>query len=105
MPFWDTSALMKLYVRERDSDYFVRLAREPETHTIISQISVHEMWSGLHRKEFMRAIPANTAELAYQSFEHHVEDSVLDVIPYGRDVASEFNRIIRICYGANPVVP
>ena len=87
MPFWDTSALMKLYVRERDSDHFVKLAREFETRAIISQFSIHEIWSALQRKEFMGAIPAGTAEMAYRKVCHQVEDAVLQVIPYGRDVA------------------
>ena len=43
MPFWDTSALVKLYVRERDSDDFVELARKSETRATISQLSIHEM--------------------------------------------------------------
>src|SRR6266540_1039780 len=67
MPFWDTSALVKLYVRERDSDHFV--------------------------------------ELAYREFHDDVEDAVLKLIPYGRDVALEFDRIVRVCYRASPVVP
>jgi predicted nucleic acid-binding protein len=105
MPFWDTSALMKLYVRERDSDYFVKLAREFETRAIISQLSIHEISSALQRKEAMGAIPVDSAEMAYRKLCDHVEDSVLQVIPYGRDVALEFDRIVRVCYKARPVVP
>ena len=105
MSFWDTSALVKLYARERDSDRFVELARKSETRAIISQFSIHEMRCVLHRKEFARAIPADTAELAYRKFYDHVEDAVLKIIPYGRDVALEFDRIVRICYRATPVVP
>jgi predicted nucleic acid-binding protein len=105
MPFWDTSALVKLYVRERDSDRFVELARKSETRATISQLSIHEMRCVLHRKEFARAIPPNTAELAYREFHKDVEDAVLKLIPYGRDVALEFDRIVRVCYRANPVVP
>lgn len=96
---------MKLYVRERDSDHFVKLAREFETRAIISQFSIHEIWSALQRKEFMGAIPAGTAEMAYRKVCHQVEDAVLQVIPYGRDVALEFDRIIRACYKARPAVP
>ena len=105
MPFWDTSALVKLYVRERDSARFVELAAKAETRTRISQFSIHEMRCVLYRKEFGRAIPPDAAELAYRRFHHHVEDSLLQIIPYGRDVALEFDRIVRICYRATPVVP
>lgn len=105
MSFWDTSALVKLYVRERDSDRFLELARKSETRAIISQLSVHEMCSVFHRKAFARAIPSGAAELAYRQFLHDVEDAVLKIVPYGRDVAVEFDRIVRACYRASPVVP
>src|SRR5438105_12239621 len=105
MSFWDTSALATLYVRERDSDRFLELARKSETGATISQLSIHEMCSVFYRKEFARAIPSGTAEIAYRQLQQDVEDAVLKVIPYGRDVAIEFDRIIRVCYRARPVVP
>ncbi len=105
MSFWDTSALVKLYVRERDSDRFVELARKAETRAIISQLSIHEMRCVLHRKEFARTIPSDTAELVYRRFYDHVEDAVLKVVPYGRDVALEFDRVVRVCFRTSPVVP
>jgi len=105
MPFWDTSALVKLYVRERDSDRFVELARKSETRAAISQLSIHEMRCVLHRKEFARAIPPDAAELAYRKFHNDFENAVLKLIPYGRDVTLEFDRVVRICYRARPVVP
>ena len=105
MPFWDTSALVKLYVRERDSDRFVELARKSETGATISQLSIHEMRCVLHRKEFGRVIAGDTAEFTYRRFCRDVENAVLKLIPYGRDVALEFDRIVRACYRASPVVP
>jgi predicted nucleic acid-binding protein len=105
MPFWDTSALVKLYVRERDSDRFVELARKSETRATISQLSIHEMRCVLHRKEFARAIPPDAAELAYRKFHDDLEDAVLELIPYGRDLTLEFDRVVRVCYRARPVVP
>ena len=105
MPFWDTSALVKLYVRERDSDRFVELVRKSETRATISQLSIHEMRCVLHRKEFARAIPPDAAELAYRKFHNDFENAVLKLIPYGRDVTLEFDRVVRICYRARRVVP
>src|SRR5438477_12715382 len=105
MPFWDTSALVKLYVRERDSDRFVELARKSETRATISQLSIHEMRSALHRKAFARTIPPDAAELAYRKFHNDFDNAVLKLIPYGRDVTLEFDRVVRLCYRATPVVP
>ena len=66
---------------------------------------MHEMHCALLRKEFARAIPPGTGELAYREFHKDVADAVLKVIPYGRDVALEFDRIVRVCYLAKPIVP
>ena len=77
---------------------FVELARKAETRAIISQLSIHEMRCVLHRKEFARTIPPGTAELAYRRFYDHVEGAVLKVVPYGRDVALEFDRVVRVCF-------
>lgn len=96
--------MVKLYARERDSDRFVELARKSETRATISQLSIHEMRCALLRKEFARAIPPDTGEFAYREFQKDVDDAVLKVIPYGGDVALEFDRIVRVCYRARPVV-
>jgi predicted nucleic acid-binding protein len=105
MAFWDTSALIKLYVRERDSDDFTEIIRNSETGAQISQLTLAEMRCALWAKEFAKAIPANMAEATYQEFRDDVEAGILKVIPYGRDVQEEFDRLARVCYRASPVVP
>jgi predicted nucleic acid-binding protein len=104
MAFWDTSALVKLYVRERDSDYFRELMRASANTAIISQISLAEMHRALWAKQIARAIPEHRAETTYQRFRSNVEGANLEVVPFGRDVQHEVDRIIQICYRAKPVV-
>ena len=104
MAFWDTSALIKLYVRERDSDHFADIIRNSQSRAAISQLTLSEMRCALLGKEFARAIAPNMAELIYREFRDDVEAATLKVIPYGRDVQDEFDRIVRVCYRAKPVV-
>jgi predicted nucleic acid-binding protein len=105
MAFWDTSALLKLYVRERDSGSFHYLIQTLPEKTAISELTVAEMHRALWAKELARAVPANFAQKAYREFRADVETAVLDVLPFARAVQEEFDRIISICYQAGPPVP
>jgi predicted nucleic acid-binding protein len=105
MGFWDTSALVKLYVRERDSDHFREMMRTSAETPIISQFSVAEMHRALWAKERARAIPKHRAEATYREFHGDVESANIEIVPFGRDVQHEFDRIIQICYQATPAVP
>jgi predicted nucleic acid-binding protein len=105
MAFWDTSALLKLYVREHDSDRFRHLIQNLPEKTAISQFTLAEMHRALWAKVFARAVPANFAQKAYREFRADVEAAVLDVVPFGGAVQGEFDRIIPICYRASSPVP
>ncbi len=105
MAFWDTSALLKLYVRERDSDRFHDLVQTLPEKTAISQFTLAEMHRALWAKVFARAVPVNFAQKAYREFRGDADRAVLDVVPFERAVEEEFDRIIPICYQASPPVP
>ena len=105
MAFWDTSALLKLYVRERDSDRFHDLIQSLPEKTVISQFTLAEMHRALWAKVFARAVRVNFAQKAYRQFRADADPAVLDVVPFERAVEEEFDRIIPICYRASPPVP
>ncbi|MGH8101980.1 MAG: type II toxin-antitoxin system VapC family toxin [Chthoniobacterales bacterium] len=105
MAFWDTSALIKLYVPERDSDRLREVMRTSASLPTISQFSLAEMFRALWAKEFARSIPVNRAEATYLEFREDLEAASIQVIPFGGDVQSEFDRILPLCYRARPVVP
>ena len=105
MAFWDTSALLKLYVRERDSDRFHQLIQTLPEKTAISQFTLAEMHRALWAKVFARAVPANFAQKAYREFRTDVETAILNVVPFGGAILEEFDRIIPICYRASSPVP
>jgi predicted nucleic acid-binding protein len=105
MAFWDTSALLKLYVRERDSDRFHQLMQTLPEKASISQFTLAEMHRALWAKAFARAVPANFAQKAYREFRADVETARLNMVPFGGAVMEEFDRIIPICYRASSPVP
>jgi predicted nucleic acid-binding protein len=105
MAFWDTSALLKLYVREPDSERFSQMMRTSADYPSISQLTLAEMYRAFWAKAFARVISKQRAETTYREFRADAEAAVFEVIPFGGDVQQEFERVVAICYRARPAVP
>jgi predicted nucleic acid-binding protein len=105
MAFWDTSALFKLYVRERDSERVLEVMQVSTEIAVASQLSLPEMHRALWAKEVARGIQPDRAEPTYQRFRDDLAAGRFSLIPFERDVQDEFERIVRVCYRASPVVP
>ena len=103
MVFWDTSALLKLYVAEPDSNAFAILA-EGEEPLAISAWTTHEILCGLHRKELLHDLKAGGAEAIYQRILQQIAAGALHVITYTATVAQRTSDVIRGCYGARTPV-
>ncbi len=103
MVFWDTSALLKLYVAEPDSTAFAMLAQGEEP-LAISAWTTHELLCGLHRKELLHDLKAGGAEAIYQRILRQIAAGNLHVITYTAMVAQRTSEVIRGCYGASKPV-
>ena len=103
MVFWDTSALLKLYVAEPDSNAFATIARSEEP-LAISAWTTHEILCGLHRKELLHDLKAGGAEAIYQRILQQIAAGNLEVITYTTTVAQLTSEVIRGCYGAGTPV-
>src|SRR6266576_5718598 len=99
MVFWDTSALLKLYVAEPDSSAFATIAQSEEP-LAISAWTTHEILCGLHRKELLHDLKAGGAEAIYQRILQQIAAGNLEVITYTTTVAQLTSEVIRGCYGA-----
>src|SRR6266850_4100380 len=104
MVFWDTSALLKLYVAEPDSSVFATLARREEP-LAISAWTTHEILCGLHRKELLHGLKAGGAEAIYQRILRQIAAGALHVTAYTTAAAQRTGDVIRACYGAHTPVP
>ena len=100
MLFWDTSAVLKLYVDEPDARPFRTLAQRPES-LLISAFTVHELHCGLHRKEFVKALKPGKAEALYQAFRDEIEAGYFRLIVYSSHVEQHALEVVRDCYGAS----
>lgn len=103
MLFWDTSAVLKLYVDEPDARPFRMLAQRPES-LVISALTVHELHCGLHRKEFVKALKPGMAEVLYQAFRDEIEAEYFRLITYNSRVEQHALEVVRTCYGAHKSV-
>jgi uncharacterized protein with PIN domain len=68
MSYWDTSALLKLYVTEPDSPRF-RAHASATGPVLTSDIARWELFTALHRKETAGNISTGTAQAFYSQFE------------------------------------
>lgn len=103
MVFWDTSALLKLYVAEPDSNAFAMLAKRGGA-LAISMWTTHEILCGLHRKELLRDLKRGGAEAIYERFLLQITAGTLHVITYTTTVAEHTTEVIRRCYSARKPV-
>ena len=98
MRFWDSSALVKLYVNERDSTKFRRFAGDPEV-PVISSFTISEVHCAFWRKEISGAVRHGRAEILFQNFLRQIESGDLKLILYDSRVKSRAIGVLRHCYG------
>jgi predicted nucleic acid-binding protein len=104
LQYWDTSALVKLFVFESDSDWFGNIAK---TNPVIlsSTFARVELSCALLRKEADRGIPSGAAATFRQRFREDCGKERFRLIPYNQDVIQEAERIAETAYGqAKPIL-
>jgi predicted nucleic acid-binding protein len=72
MSYWDTSALVKLYVAEVDSPYFLQLLGNTDEPIVTSAIVTTEVLCVLYRKEQARGLKPGGAKTIYQKFKSSI---------------------------------
>lgn len=98
MKYWDTAALVKLYVEEPDSDYFETLLAETKEPILSSMIAVSELLCTLYRKERDGDIKVGDAKAALSRFTKGVESGVIRRIPHNVEVDAEAGRLAQLAY-------
>ena len=95
MAYWDTSALLKLYVSEHDSLYFDRLADQTQEHIFSSAIVTIEVLCALYQKELTGNLRPRGAGLGLSKFAAHMSSGRIVTVPYGNEVAAEAETLVR----------
>jgi predicted nucleic acid-binding protein len=100
--YWDSSALIKLYVNEADSQFFLGLAKTSQAPLLVSDISRQEILCTLYRKEQYGDLKAKSAHRIFDKFLSDEESGRLLMIPNGKDVAIMSESIVRQAYQQQP---
>lgn len=98
MSYWDTSALLKLYVAERDSGEFLELAARSGDPVLTSVIATAEVPCVLHRKEAAGDLRPGGAQAIFRKFAMDVKAARIITIPYGDDVAAQVQEVVALAF-------
>ena len=105
MNYWDTSALLKLYVPEDDSGYFLDWIVSSGQPIVSSAIVAVEMACAVYRKESVGDLKGGGALAAYQRFLGDCREGRIVLVPYGEQVFTAAEEIVRLAFRrAQPVM-
>jgi predicted nucleic acid-binding protein len=103
--YWDTSALLKLYVPEDDSGYFLDLVVASDQPIVSSAIATAEMLCALYCKECAGDLKSGGALAAYRKFLGDCRAGRIVLVPYGEQVFTAAEEIVRLAFRrARPVM-
>ncbi|MEK7754655.1 MAG: type II toxin-antitoxin system VapC family toxin [Acidobacteriota bacterium] len=95
MVYWDTSALLKLYVSEPESAKVAELA-SAEGPTLSSAIAPVEMMCALARKEGSGEMTRGGAREVCARIGRHMAAGRISIIPFGDDVVREAEKLVQM---------
>jgi predicted nucleic acid-binding protein len=102
--YWDTSAILKLYVPERDSAFFLDLVAKAGQPVFSSAIAATEVLSALFRKERAADLKPGGARALFRRFQADCSVGRIVLLPYGGDVIAEAEKLVRIAFEQHPPV-
>lgn len=77
--FLDTSALVKLYVRELGTDGLLHVARDPQNQLVILALSAIELRSAIRRRERAGDLVGDTAATILSTLDNHLKGRLISV--------------------------
>lgn len=99
--YLDTAILVKLYVREPDSEYFAKMADGQSISS--SSIAFTEFWSALLGKERAGAINSRQRREAWAAFDRDLEEENIRLEPLSWPIFKKANRILADCHPGVPL--
>ena len=93
--YWDSSALVKLFLPETDSAYFDELLIRTGTAVETSAIAAAELLCAAYRKESAGAIKRGKSASVMRGFRGDCQTGRIVLIPFGADVWAEAEEIVK----------
>lgn len=104
MSYWDTSALLKLFVMEPDSAVFRRHAADVAGRWSTAEWTRLELWSALRRKEAEGFLRQTEAKGLLADFDAGVNQGDWRTVPDSPRARVEFERVVELCLSQSPPV-
>jgi predicted nucleic acid-binding protein len=98
--YWDTSTLLKLYLAEQDSAYFINLVATSKTPILTSEITRTELTATLYRKESIGELAKAKANQHVEEFAEDIEAGQIVIVPVNEDVTLRAEQVVKKGYTA-----
>ena len=102
MSYWDSSALIKLYIKEADSPAFEQYAASAQRTPTTSRLAFYEIRTVLQRKEIEGALLVGAAQAIHQRLVEDAVNGTVRVVEFSPDVAAKFEDVVTRCFQATP---
>jgi predicted nucleic acid-binding protein len=97
MPYWDTSCVLKLYVREPDSERYIPLATCSSAPLLSSVLLQTELYYGLRRKETAGDLKIGSARILFDAFIEDWHRGRFVLIPIGDHIQDLARKALETC--------
>jgi predicted nucleic acid-binding protein len=104
MSYWDTSTLVKLYVKEADSAALVNHLRSAAGAQATSRIALYEARATFRRKESDGLLPAGATQILHAQLLQDVSTGIMRLIEIGTDLEREYGQILDFCHSRSPLI-
>lgn len=103
MAFWDTSAILKLYLAEADSPTFEALAMSTN-ELVTAFVGKYEAPTTFRRKEAQGELPPGEADVCWQRFCRDIQSGRVRIVPESPQLERSFGNILDQCLSQIPAV-
>ena len=104
MIYWDTSAIVKLYAQEDDSEKYIEAMLKQAEPIAISPLHQVEVYFALKAKEARGEIRKGESDRLAMLFDEHVSQNRYVLLPWGGDLVAESRRVLDYCLASEEPV-
>jgi predicted nucleic acid-binding protein len=101
MSYWDSSALVKLYMQELDSTEFRALALEAR-RVATGSLTRYELRTVFRRREAEGVLPRGEAAALYVELDADIAVAAIVIQPKTADMEREFGVVLEACFSQTP---
>src|SRR2546423_8102593 len=99
--YLDSCIIVKLFVRELDSDFFGKLTNGEKLSSSI--LAYTEVWAALLAKERNGGITLEQRQRAWRAFEYNVDEEIILLAPFSPAIFKKANHLLESCHPQIPL--